>query len=121
MARRKESEATVSGKVAGCGRSLLPLGTGPTPGAGADLLSVVESEQQITNDSLCTQMTKLTSQPKRSWMFMWPWQTCYLAEGHHRLRLVDLRGCWLLPATELTRSALNASLGAPVLPTETPS
>lgn len=43
------------------------------------------------------------------------------AEGHNYLPLVDLRGCWLLPATELTRSALDASLGAPGLPTETPS
>lgn len=42
MARRKESEATVSRKGAGCGRSLLPLGAALAPGAGADLLSVVE-------------------------------------------------------------------------------
>lgn len=69
-ARRKESEATVSRKGAGCGRSLLPLGAGPAPGAGADVLSLVESEQQITNDSLGTMLTKLTSQPKESWVFL---------------------------------------------------
>ena len=50
MARRKESEATVSGKGAGCGRSVLPLGTGPTPVAGADLLSVVESERATNHE-----------------------------------------------------------------------
>lgn len=91
MARRKESEATVSGKGAGYGRSLLPLGAEQVPGAGAgaDLLSVVESGQQIKNVSLGT----LT-----------------ITEGHQRLPLIDLRGCWLLPATEMTRSALKASL-----------
>ena len=71
MARRKESEATVSRKGAGCGRSLLPLGGASAPGPGAGLLSVVESEQQITNRSLGTLLTKLTSQPKESCRFFW--------------------------------------------------
>lgn len=42
MAGRKESEATVLRKGAGYGRSLLPLGVGLAPGAGAVSLSVVE-------------------------------------------------------------------------------
>lgn len=42
MARREESEATVSGKGAGCGRSLLPLGAALLPRARAGPLSVIE-------------------------------------------------------------------------------
>lgn len=74
------------GQLRFCGRPLLSLGTVSVPGAGAgaDLLSVVEagrSGQQIKSDSLATPLTKLTSQPKESWMGGFWAQFCYHTEG----------------------------------------